>query len=45
MSQMELAFAKKCVLATRDWDTYQAILRKCLKPNKGGPPPKVQQKS
>lgn len=32
MSQMELTFAKKCALATRDWDTFQAILRKCLKP-------------
>jgi hypothetical protein len=32
MSQMELTYAKKCALATRDWDTFQAILRKCLKP-------------
>lgn len=32
MSQKELVYAKKCVLATRDWDTFQAILRKCLKP-------------
>jgi len=26
----ELAFAKQAALATKDWDTYQAILRKCL---------------
>jgi hypothetical protein len=44
MSQTELAFAKKCVLATREWDTYQAILRKCLKPSKVEPGPKVSQK-
>lgn len=31
MSRNELVFAKKCILATRDWDTFQAILRKCLK--------------
>ncbi len=32
MSRKEIAFAKSCALATRDWDTYQAILRRCLKP-------------
>jgi hypothetical protein len=26
----ELAFTKQAALATKDWDTYQAILRKCL---------------
>jgi len=26
----EYAFAKSGVLSTRDWDTYQLILRKCL---------------
>lgn len=41
MSQKELVFAKKCALATRDWDTYQAILRKCLKPVK--PEPEIDQ--
>lgn len=30
MTRNELAFAKQAVLATKDWDTYQAILRKCL---------------
>ena len=45
MSQMELAFTKQCVLATRDWDTYQAILRRCLKPAKAGPPPKLLRKN
>lgn len=30
MLKAELAFAKSGVLSTRDWDTYQAILRKCL---------------
>ena len=32
MSRKELVFAKECALTTRDWDTFQAILRKCLKP-------------
>jgi hypothetical protein len=30
MTRNELAFAKQAALATKDWDTYQAILRKCL---------------
>ena len=30
MLKAEMAFAKSGVLSTRDWDTYQAILRKCL---------------
>jgi len=30
MMKNELAFAKQAALATKDWDTYQAILRKCL---------------
>jgi len=30
MLKAEVAFAKSGVLSTRDWDTYQAILRKCL---------------
>lgn len=30
MAKNELAFAKQAALATKDWDTYQAILRKCL---------------
>ncbi len=31
MEKNELAFAKQALLATRDWDTYQAIIRKCLR--------------
>ncbi len=31
MEKKELAFAKQCALATKDWDVFQAILRKCLK--------------
>ncbi len=30
MTKNELAYAKQAALATKDWDTYQAILRKCL---------------
>jgi len=37
MSQKEFVFAKKCVLATRDWDTFQVILRTCLKPSSTDP--------
>jgi hypothetical protein len=31
MIRAEIAFAKTGALTTRDWDTYQAILRKCLR--------------
>ena len=31
MENKELAFAKQAILATKDWDTYQAIIRKCLR--------------
>jgi hypothetical protein len=31
MENRELAFSKQAILATKDWDTYQAILRKCLR--------------
>jgi hypothetical protein len=30
MLKNETAFAKQAVLSTRDWDTFQALLRKCL---------------
>ena len=30
MLKNELAFTKQALLATKDWDTYQAILRRCL---------------
>jgi hypothetical protein len=31
MDNREIAFTKQAVLATKDWDTYQAILRRCLR--------------
>ncbi len=31
MNDTETAFTKQALLATKDWDTYQAILRKCLR--------------
>ena len=31
MQNTEMSFAKNGALTTRDWDTYQAILRKCLR--------------
>ena len=34
MKNTELAFAKTGLLTTRDWDTFQAILRKCLRVKK-----------
>lgn len=30
MPKNEIAFTKQALLATRDWDTFQALLRKCL---------------
>ncbi|WP_163339744.1 hypothetical protein [Desulfopila sp. IMCC35008] len=30
MSAREVAFTKQSVISTKDWDVYQAILRKCL---------------
>ena len=38
MTENERAFAKQALLSTKDWDTFQAILRKCLSsrsPGKG----------
>ena len=32
MRNTEITFAKTGALTTRDWDTFQAILRKCLRP-------------
>jgi len=31
MDKKELAFAKQAILSTKDWDIYQAIIRKCLR--------------
>jgi hypothetical protein len=31
MDNRELAFTKQAILTTRDWDTYQALLRRCLR--------------
>jgi hypothetical protein len=36
MIRAEIAFAKTGALTTRDWDTYQAILRKCLRTKNSG---------
>lgn len=46
MIRSEIAFAKTGVLSTRDWDTYQAILRKCLNSKKTTkkPKPKTEQR-
>ncbi len=30
MNDTETAFTKQVLLVTKDWDTYQAILRNCL---------------
>ncbi len=42
MRNTEFTFAKTGALTTRDWDTFQAILRKCLRPRK--PDPKQPEK-
>ena len=34
MIEKEITQAKQCALTTRDWDTYQVILRICLDPAK-----------
>ena len=31
MQNTEMSFAKTGLLTTRDWDTFQAILRNCLR--------------
>ena len=31
MENREIAFTKQAILATKDWDTYQALLRRCLR--------------
>lgn len=41
MQNTEMSFAKTGVLTTKDWDTYQAILRNCLRFRK---PPKTQKR-
>lgn len=30
MPKNEIAFTKQALLSTKDWDTFQAILHKCL---------------
>ena len=30
----EIVLAKKCALTTRDWDTFQIIIRRCLRTKK-----------
>lgn len=39
MGRKEIAFTKQCALATKDWDTFQIVIRKCLSPGK--PKPKI----
>ena len=34
MIEKEITQAKMCALTTKDWDTYQVILRTCLDPAK-----------
>jgi hypothetical protein len=34
MIEKEITQAKQCALTTRDWDTYQVIVRTCLTPDK-----------
>lgn len=34
MIEQEITQAKQCALTTRDWDTYQIIVRTCLTPAK-----------
>ncbi len=34
MIEQEITQAKQCALTTRDWDTYQVIVRTCLTPAK-----------
>jgi hypothetical protein len=31
MEKKEIAFTKQAILTTKDWDAYQAIIRKCLR--------------
>jgi hypothetical protein len=37
MGNSELSFARHNALTTRDWDTYQLILRRCLGPSRQVP--------
>ena len=36
MDQKEFAYAKQGVFATRSWEVFQSIVRKCLLPDSGG---------
>ena len=31
MNNKEIAFTKQAILSTKDWDAYQAMMRKCLR--------------
>ena len=37
MIETEITQAKQCALTTRDWDTFQVIVRTCLSPRKSPP--------
>jgi len=34
MIEKEITQAKQCALTTREWDTYQVIIRTCLSPHR-----------
>lgn len=44
MIEKEITQAKQCVMTTRDWDTYQIIVRTCLTPDKSPPTLSMVQK-
>ena len=44
MIEKEITHAKQCALTTRDWDTYQIIVRTCLTAGKTSPDLLVSQK-
>ncbi len=37
MIETEITQAKQCALTTRDWDTFQVIVRTCLSSRKSPP--------
>lgn len=39
MDDKELAYAKQGALATKNWDCFQRLIRRCLRQRQGGTPP------
>jgi len=39
MDNKELAYAKQGALATKNWDCFQRLIRRCLRQRQGGTPP------